>query len=390
MDIELNLRQLLVLRDPGMRFTDGVMARLESTPPIQLTDGVVRIADARARRRSRRILIVSLVAIGAAAAVPLLLHDSKEPPTTAARTSSVDLTPTTAEPLDAVIDGMAEEQGAKEDPLACLDPDVLQGLLLQGYSSPAFSLAAVLPAELASFKAPPRFTWVGLAQRKPVMSSAQATVAAVYRTTFTPAAALEESGRALIAGGWQLQTGYAAPASFFRGGDELVAGGTYCREGQRVGMSAGAIDGVTYLVLSVIRNQDRNGGSSNACDQSPQVVVRGSSPLDRFMPVLEAPRDRETGRPVAVSGGSSSSGNTKRSGTTSFTIQDSVGNVAQHFGRQMAEQGWMAEASWIGGATAGSTWTRRINADTSLQATLLVSVFHEDRFTAVFTALTTK
>jgi hypothetical protein len=390
MDIELSLRQLQVLRDPGVRFTDGVMARLGDAPTAQAMDGVARLADARARRRNRRILIVTLVAIGVAAAMPLMLRDSSDPPMASANPFPVDATLVAAPPPDATIGGVAEEKDVKKDPLACLDPDVLHGLLLQGYSNPTFSIATALPLELTSFKAPPQFTWVGLTRRHPVVSTVQATVIAVYRTTLAPAAALAEGGRALTAVGWQAQpTGYVPPVSIFKSGDARVNGETYCREGQPVSIGAGAIDGVTYVALSVARDQERSGGR-NVCDNPPQTVVRRGSSLDQFMPVLEAPRDRETGRPVAVSEGSSSSGSSKRSGTARFMIRDSVGNIAQHFGRQMAEQGWMAEANWTGTVTAGSTWTRRIDADTLLQGTLTVSVFQEDRFTAVFAAVTTK
>src|SRR5690606_12167184 len=69
MDIEQQLREMLVLKDPGARFTDGVLARLGNVPDRQQRDGVVRLADVRNTRRGRRILLGALVVVGAAAAM---------------------------------------------------------------------------------------------------------------------------------------------------------------------------------------------------------------------------------------------------------------------------------------------------------------------------------
>ncbi|MEJ0100100.1 MAG: hypothetical protein WDO12_10305 [Pseudomonadota bacterium] len=67
MDIEASLRELLVLENPGARFTDGVMARVGHEPVEASRDGVVRFADARARKRGRRIVLGLLLGVAAAA-----------------------------------------------------------------------------------------------------------------------------------------------------------------------------------------------------------------------------------------------------------------------------------------------------------------------------------
>jgi hypothetical protein len=56
----------------------------------------------------------------------------------------------------------------------------------------------------------------------------------------------------------------------------------------------------------------------------------------------------------------------------------------------MAQQGWTADTSWSGLGTAGSAWTRRPDADTSLWANIQVSAFDDNRFTVVLNLATTK
>ncbi len=64
MDIEVSLRELLVLENPGTRFTDEVMSRLGNVPAALPRDGVVRLADARQRKRNRWILLGTLLVVG--------------------------------------------------------------------------------------------------------------------------------------------------------------------------------------------------------------------------------------------------------------------------------------------------------------------------------------
>jgi hypothetical protein len=119
-------------------------------------------------------------------------------------------------------------------------------------------------------------------------------------------------------------------------------------------------------------------------------MVRMPSPLDDYMPTLELPRDPATGQPVAIQGNSGAGGDPKRRASVGFKLKDSVDSVANHFASQLAGQGWQADTNWSGTGTAGSTWTRRLDDDTVLQAMLSVSAFADDRFTAVFRVASTK
>ena len=70
MDIELKLREMFVLKDPGNRFTDDVLSRVGDVPAEHANDGVVRLSDARRSKRGRHLLLGALV-VAAAAAVML-------------------------------------------------------------------------------------------------------------------------------------------------------------------------------------------------------------------------------------------------------------------------------------------------------------------------------
>lgn len=394
MDIELSLRQLQGLRDPGVRFTDGVMSRIGDAPLVEPRDGVVQIADARARKRSHRILIATVVAVAAAAAVPTLtlLRDGAEPQVVqlaaappASQLPGDGQSPVIHDPVEV----QSGESGPARNPLDCLDLDVIRGILLLGSGNQTFNLAAELPSDLAGFKAPDQLTWVGSTERT-YSSMPQSTSSAVYRANLAPAAAQAVAARALTAGGWQLHdASWAGSANIFTAGDSVQNSETYCREGKPVSLGASSLDGVTYVVLSASRILDRTSGMTSACDQPPQPV-RTASALDNYMPRLETPLDPATRRPVAVSDGGGSNGDTKRSSNAVFVIQSSVGSVAQHFASQLAQQGWSAEAAWNGAGTAGSTWTRRGDADAAMLGTLVVSAFEGNRFTAVFQVVRTR
>lgn len=393
MDIEQRLREMLVLRDPGTPFTDGVMSRVVEVPGGQAGDGVVQLAEARARRRGRRILFGTLVAVGAAAAIPsYFLYGGRDAP---AIQEAVALVPSGAAALqpDAQVQARATEPGAPAaaaaGPVACLDPDVLHGLLLPG-AGEGFRISADPPPELADFKIPRQLAWVGASERG-MGAMAQSSLSAVYRSRLAPQGARAATADALAAAGWQLQgIGLAASTNVFTT-DIFQTGDTYCRDDKSVTLSASALDGVTYVVLATSRYAGRSAGLSMACEQPPRLPARSASTLDAYLPTLDLPRDPATSRPVAVQGmGGGGGDDARRRMNVSFTLQDSPDNVARHFARQMAAQGWSAEANWSGTGTAGSSWQREADADTVLRATLAVSAFDGGRFAVVFHVARTK
>ncbi|HUG72601.1 MAG TPA: hypothetical protein VMK82_04175 [Steroidobacteraceae bacterium] len=389
MDIELKLREMLDLRDPGVRFTDDVLSRVGDVPNGQSVEGVVRLDDVRTSRRGRRILLGSLVVVGAAAAALPFMLDRTVPAAPMVQQAVSPAEPAGESPavdsgVSVVLSDPSSDVGSALD---CIDPDVLRGLLLVGPHSETFRITPKPPQELATFAPPRQLVWLGATERG---ADGLTQASAVYQTQLAPEAARAAAVGALTAGGWKLQSDGRPYTNVFMSANSGPVGATYCREGSPVSLMANALDGVTYVVLSATRT-DRAAGFTNACEQPVQPMVRMTSPLDEYMPTLELPRDPATGQPVPIlGGGGGGGGEAKRRASAGFKVKDSVDSVARHFASQMAGQGWHADTNWSGTGTAGSTWTRRLDDDTVLEAMLAVSAFADDRFTAVFRAASTK
>lgn len=391
MDIELELRQMFVLRDPGKGFTDKVLSRVGDVPEGPHRDGVARLADARNSKRGRRLLLGALLVVGVAAAMLPFMPERRMGVPETQETAALDKPVVEAlpsHPVASPTEIAADSSGEGESQPDCIDPDVLYGLLLPGLQGQSFRVASVVPPELAGFKPPRQLTWLGATERG---AGGTMQVSAVYRSSLAPEAARIAAAAALAADGWELQSSYRPLGnSVFVSARIPGLADTYCREGKPVGLLSSALDGVTYVVLSVSR-VGNSAGLISPCDPSSQPVARPVSALDPYMPALALPSDPATGQPVAMrSGGGGSNSDTKRRTSVSFALNASLASVAQHFASQMAAQGWAADASWSGTGTAGSTWTRRMDDDSHLQGNLSVSAFDTDRFTVVFHVVRTK
>jgi hypothetical protein len=386
MDIEQQLRGILPLRDPGVAFTDGVMARVADVPLGQADAGVVRLSEARARKRSRRILLGTVVVIAAAAAMPVFFIDGGTDAPVISKAVAVipDGSATIVPVTPTLASASAEPASAASIPPNCIDPDVLNALLLQG-AGQTLRISASPPPELTGFKAPRQLVWMGSSEQG-MENNPQSTLSAVYRTSLVPEAARTATAAALAAVGWKPHATYNPMSGNVFIAENMRAGDAYCREGKQVTLAARALENVNYVVLSIPR---MGAGFSTACDQ-PSPSRAAVSTLDAYLPSLEMPLDPATRAPVWVAGMSGGAGSdTKRRMNVRFTLRDSADNVARHFARQIAEQGWDADASWSGRDTAGSSWTRQADADV-LQGTLAVSAFADGRFTVVFHVVRTK
>lgn len=386
MDIEQKLRELLVPRDPGATFTDSILSRVGDVPHAPAGDGVVRLADARARWRSRRLLLGVVVVVAAAAAMLPLLPDRGGEGLEGQQTLAATTKEAGSPAVNTTLPVTPLEPSGGETALDCIDTDILHGLLLPGTAGQGFRITDTVPAELASFKPPRELSWLGSSERH---TGAAATSSAVYRASLGPEGARAAAAGALAAAGWQLHSdGPFLGTNVFVSGSPVIPAQTWCRDGMAVNVSASALDGVTYVVLSAPRQKDA-AGFANACEQ-PRFMGQLRTAVDDHLPTLELPPDPANGRPVALRGsGGGLGGVNRRQASASFSLKDSADGVARHFASQMAGQGWSADASWGGTGTAGSTWIRRMDADTLLQATLAVSAFGDDRFTVVFSVVTT-
>lgn len=267
--------------------------------------------------------------------------------------------------------------------LDCVDPDVLRALLLQGQSERPTVFTSAVPAELAPLRMPGGFAWIGSAER--TMGRADATtnssqVTAAWRSSLAPAAARAATATALTSSGWEIRGQSVGNPVFSSSANPMSQ--TACRNGKPVSMSTAAMDGVTYVMFTI----QRGNNNDSTCNSSNQFM-RPATGFDPYLPRLEMPADPATGATVRMP----SYGTSIRNGTfiarAQFAVKDSPGNVARHFAKQMADQGWISDASWNGTATAGSSWSRRGDGGGLIQATLMVTAADERQFTTVLRVL---
>lgn len=263
--------------------------------------------------------------------------------------------------------------------LDCIEPDVLHGLVLQGPGERSMVISAAVPAELSSLKMPAGFTWIGSAERPGGRIDAltiASQVSAAWRSNLAPEAAREATVSAMTASGWQVQSPFGAMNRVFTSSTPFAQ--IACRDGRQVSINASAMDGVTYVMLNI-----QPGGTMAACNQSPRPEFVSGTGLEAILPTLDLPLDPRTGVAAPYSGGGVSSGGGAMSAQTEFTISDSATNVARHFATQMARQGWTSDATWSGATTAGSSWSRRGNDESLVQATLTVTATGGQRISAM-------
>jgi len=267
-----------------------------------------------------------------------------------------------------------------QSPLDCVEPDVLHSLLLQGQGE-ATTITSQVPPEISALRMPGGFNWIGSAER--IMGRVNATttmsqVTAAWRSSLPPDAARAAAASALATSGWDVRP-TPAMNSVFRTASMQFAQPA-CRDGKPVNISASAMDGATYVLLRIQRGNIGN----TICDQPMRPAFNSGTGFDAHLPHLEMPVNPANGLEAGMmmSGGSGSSG-TAYNAHAEFMASDSAGNIARQFARQMDDQGWDSDADWSGSSTAGSSWSKRVDAGAPVQATLTVTAVDKQQFVAM-------
>ena len=268
-----------------------------------------------------------------------------------------------------------------QDLLECVNPDVLRGLIFRNTAAQATVISERVPDEISGIDVPTQFSWIGSAERNlgAALGNAPLTsVTAAYRTSMTADAARAAAIDALARGGWEIQTEQMGIGNgVFTSASQPVSQ-TACRDNQPVSVTASTLNGRTYVLYGIAR-----GGNSTACDARMRPSVMSGTGLEEYMPTLELPADPVTGAPARMQGSGGGGGGSGRNLRVEFTLDDSVGNVANHFARQMADQGWTADTRWTGTTTAGSSWSKQTAADATVLGTLQVTAVDDAQFTVV-------
>jgi hypothetical protein len=261
--------------------------------------------------------------------------------------------------------------------LDCVDPDVLKGLLFQSAADQSSVVTAAVPKELAGISLPAQFSWIGSVERDMgrVIANGATSTTAAYKTTLAPEAARASAAAVLASRGWEALAGMPSMGNGVFNSTSTPAQLIVCRDKVPITINANAMDGATYLSLVINRG-------SNTCDGRMRPAPMASD-LDPFMPKLDMPVDPKTGIEARMRGSGGGTSNGSREARVEFSTTDSVGNVGNHFARQMASQGWTRDANWNGEFSAGSSWVRTGDAGATVVGSLHVTSLDEGMFRTV-------
>jgi hypothetical protein len=273
--------------------------------------------------------------------------------------------------------GVTVSSQSTQSLLDCVDPDVLRGLMFQSSADQSSIVTTAVPKELAGVTLPAQFSWIGSIERDMgrVITNGATSTTAAYKTSLTPEAARASAVATLASRGWELQAAMPSIGSGVFNASSLPPQQTMCRDKVPVTINANAIDGVTYLNLVINR-----GG--NSCDARPRPASVAAD-LDPYMPKLDMPVDPKTGMEARMRGSGGGGGTGSRDVRAEFSTSDSVGNVGNHFARQMASQGWTRDATWTGESFAGSSWVRTGDNGATIVGSLHVTSLDGGSFRAV-------
>ena len=268
---------------------------------------------------------------------------------------------------------------AQEDLLACVDPNVREGLRI-GAASRHNVVTGAVPEELLGVAEPERFEFIGSSE------SPFYTIAA-FRTPSTPGNALENVSGTLGDAGWREYRPFG-PArggfvSSYRPLNQYL-----CRDGNTVSVSSRLADDATYVSMNISAVPEGNSCDDMLSDPRGALAARvpGLALHDR-MPSLTLPEGARTRDPrqAALSGTGSISGSDRFLNTTVNLDTDlSAQALVDHFARQLRDQGWSDEASWSGERSVGSVWFATPEADLNLMGLLDVLSLGESGYQATF------
>lgn len=230
-----------------------------------------------------------------------------------------------------------------QEALQCANPDVLNSLVYNGWPESRLTIRRALPENAAGYRAPAGFTLIGSSTR----GRGTGTVVA-YKTTLEAGRAFDSLLGLLADEGWRRETTAQAQPLVSVAGAPTSA--TMCRNGERRGLQVQDAGDVRYISISGFTTPGWACDAPNPPGFDPLVARNAAMP---YMPRFSFPA---TARMAAGSG--LPQGNSLASSSARIESPDTAASLGRHLARQLAEQGWRADAEWNGTLSTGSTWTR--------------------------------
>lgn len=261
-----------------------------------------------------------------------------------------------------------------QDLLSCVDPDVKQALVFQGFDGDTV-VSRELPKAFADFRAPEIFEFIGSS-----VSSLQTTVA--YKTSLAAETALNDSVESLVDSGWQEFPNVMPQTGGFRNSSQ-PSYSNLCREDQMSSVIARRVGESTFVNMSTTSNQGNF--SCSTMMSSPAMGGRDRG-LSEHMPTLSLPEGTSNPRGALFALGMGGASSDSRTARTSIAVstQMSAQELVDDFGQQLGEQKWRMDAQWSGRLSTGSTWSTQPNDTTSLFGALDIVRIAESSYQAYF------
>jgi hypothetical protein len=230
-----------------------------------------------------------------------------------------------------------------QEALQCANPDVLNALVFNGWPDSKLTIRRALPANAAGYRAPAGFTLIGSAVRG---QGGGPLVA--YKTTLETGKAFDSLLGLLANEGWRRETTAQAQPLVSVAGAPTSA--TVCRNGERRGLQVQDAGDVRYISISGFTTPGWACDAPNPPGFDPMAARNVAM---TYMPRFSFPA---TARMAA--GSALPPGNNLAFSSARIESPDTAASLARQLARQLAEQGWRADADWNGAVSTGSTWTR--------------------------------
>jgi hypothetical protein len=256
-----------------------------------------------------------------------------------------------------------------DDPLACVDEDIVEALL-RGPAAASPEITRNWSPKVPRISLPAEFSLIG-------SRTLPYTAVVALETALTSETAMSQLDRSMAGAGWSafetdapVQKGFQMPV---RG--QRAAPGIYCKEGEGIVTSAmrKSERGTTYVMLVTTRQS-----LLSACQSThPSMPWH---PSQSRLPTLRFPE----GVRFTNGGGSGSDGEGGESTRIRIASAVTATVLLDYLDRQLTEQGWRRGAQWTATRLSGSTWE---SIDEPLVGLLTIATRRDGEYDLAFEAI---
>ena len=229
---------------------------------------------------------------------------------------------------------------AAQQPLQCVNPQLLNGLVFLGRSELKVNVTRGQPAFMKDVKVPTGLVLIGSGVRQGGVT----TVA--YKTSLTSEKAFAGVVAGLEAEGWMVEAQPGQAATFNVAGSPRED--TLCRDGRRRGVTVAEAGGARYVNVAAFEESRRR-----ECNEDPfssPAMLMGQGAIPRF----QFPEGTSLARRAGGGGGS----DRMYSSSSRIISAEAPARLVEHLASQLESQGWQADSTWSANASAGSTWRK--------------------------------